>query len=740
MSLNCWTLWQRMPPRYQLTMRDVRQEDDVTPARATTPSPPSRASSASPRSPRLRSPRAVRRLGSARARVSQDGAMLTSGVLPEEYARDTEYGPQSPVLPPRSSPYINNMKNQMRLNSARRKMDESCMTSPIPKSYTPKPRATTAPPFPITKLSSHEDHVLQHVASPRHHHDHHSQHQHQRIEDVHQQPKSKQQRGFTGMRSPKRPSSGYALLDPRRVAVHTIAPFGELSAEGSSPVFHPRSPRQQDCVIGDYQIAALYLDRGRVTFFRKTKPDVAQSVYSAMNPFMTTRDDGSYLAHLRKAYLSGVRDLPKVSSKQPDMEKHTTIQERMDYDRKVGRILDYYAKVDIPKNVHAPRPPNAQFAQTAHSSQQRAFRTLSSRKRAPGSTEITAPGAWQEGEVVNVSQLSPRMSHSQFHSHPHHFHMRDASGFVRINAQARLHDRFYLRTPGGDDPAAPSDTHQPPGVQDMSSCACGMCRIEMEVALMAQLQREMGVPVETFTSSGQALPHGTGTAGLGNTASPRQPPLGVVSEEDSCPARPNSVSDSRKPAQGGQQFQEGHRTATQTGQGSQATPNEPASLTVTLPGVGESSEGGTGPATTERESHTDGLASTDRSEGQGEGPVDTGRSEQTEKPLDKATQHTPENDRETTSTTTENQTAGGAGPTSADADGHVDTARSEELLDKAARHPQNDDKTGSTAAENEITGDKADEASAADTVITDQSDTARAAEASDEPTESGDKS
>jgi hypothetical protein len=51
-------------------------------------------------------------------------------------------------------------------------------------------------------------------------------------------------------------------------------------------------------------MAALYVDKGRVTFFRKTRPDVSQSVYSAMKPY-TTRDDGSYLSHLRKAYLSG---------------------------------------------------------------------------------------------------------------------------------------------------------------------------------------------------------------------------------------------------------------------------------------------------------------------------------------------------------------------------------------------------------------------------------------------------
>jgi hypothetical protein len=52
----------------------------------------------------------------------------------------------------------------------------------------------------------------------------------------------------------------------------------------------------------------------------------------------------------------GVRDLPKVAGQMKrsgvgDVDKHTTIQERIDYDRKVGRILDYYAKVDIPSQV-----------------------------------------------------------------------------------------------------------------------------------------------------------------------------------------------------------------------------------------------------------------------------------------------------------------------------------------------------------------------------------------------------
>nr|KAG5689385.1 hypothetical protein BaRGS_017669 [Batillaria attramentaria] len=154
------------------------------------------------------------------------------------------------------------------------------------------------------------------------------------------------------------------------------------------------------------------------------------------------------------------------------MEKHTPIQERIGLLQEGGthpRLLR--KKWDIPRTYTPQDPPNAQFAQTPHSSQQRAFRTLSSRKRAPGSTEITAPGAWPGG------------------------------GFVRINAQARLHDRFYLRTAWWGRSCCHLECRTCPAAH------VGCARIEMEVALMAQLQREMGVPVETFTSSGQALPH-----------------------------------------------------------------------------------------------------------------------------------------------------------------------------------------------------------------------------------------
>jgi hypothetical protein len=65
-----------------------------------------------------------------------DGVMLTTAVVSDDSGlrSDSERSgggpPQSPVLPARASAYIHNMKNTMRINSARRKMDEGTFSHP----------------------------------------------------------------------------------------------------------------------------------------------------------------------------------------------------------------------------------------------------------------------------------------------------------------------------------------------------------------------------------------------------------------------------------------------------------------------------------------------------------------------------------------------------------------------------------------------------------------------------------
>ena len=316
---------------------------------------------------------------------------------------------------------------------------------------------------------------------------------------------------------------------------------------------------------GDYQVAALYVDKGRVTFFRKTRPDVTQSVYSAMSPYQVTRDDGSYLSHLRKAYLSGVRDLPKTSRREPELERHATIKERMDYDRKVGRILDYYAKVDIPREVHAPRPPgehyqkqqSSPFPPSCTAAGRQGFRTLSARRRALRATAVSEVNGPQQSfsSSEGTEFTSPRGSLSDATSSPRgqgtHLQLNGsrANGFVRINSRVRLHDRhrFYLRTPTGAEPPSPQAADQ----QDPSGCVCGMCRLEMEVALMAQLHKDLGVSVDSLGAAqiranlegGDAA---TSAAFTANALRGHQNATGAVAEENTaCPTRPNSVSESR---------------------------------------------------------------------------------------------------------------------------------------------------------------------------------------------------
>ena len=251
-----------MPTRYQLTMRDSGTEDQEDTPQVTTSA--SRASSASPRSPRLRTPRGARRVGSASARLSTDGAVLTSGVVPEDQPSETDLGHQAPVLPPRSSPYINNMKNQMRINSARRKMDERSFTgtkrptaTTTTTSYIPKARATTAPAFPITKASNTNDyHRLTSPRSPRL--------TSPRSRSVSSLRQHEPQRGFSGRRSPRRPSSSCAAVETTRLSISNIAPFGEqrdFRPEGhNSPIHQRASPRQQDCVIGQFRLVIVMAD------------------------------------------------------------------------------------------------------------------------------------------------------------------------------------------------------------------------------------------------------------------------------------------------------------------------------------------------------------------------------------------------------------------------------------------------------------------------------------------------
>ncbi|KAL8584023.1 hypothetical protein ACOMHN_048630 [Nucella lapillus] len=597
--MSCWTLWQRMPPRYQLTMRDVRTEDQGqdTPQGTGTPS---RASSATPgHTLTIRTSRMT----------SSAGRQRRPGSSAQSYS------------PPRSSAYIHNMKNQMRINSARRKINEGTLVlnTPSTLSYTPKPRATTAPAFPITDPNNTDRYHR--LTSPAHPHtssnlDAGASSTYSPRQQQKQGPAQRPQRGFSGRKTPQRPSSGYGgKVGRRHVPVRTLCPFGgQASTEVTTAVstgdelhtslLHRRSPSPtyQDCVIGDYQVAALYVDKGRVTFFRKTKPDVTQSVYSAISPYNVTHEDGSYLAHLRKAYLSGVRDLPKLIRKDPDPEKNSTIQERMDYDRKVGRILDYYSKVDVTTGVQSPQPPEVHQTLVTSPfvpSDQRVFRASSYRRpprvnamtevRDSNSHTISAEFPDQRGPIPSFTS-SRALEQGRLS-------VCDGGGFVRINAKARLHHRhqFYLRTPGGYSQPLNSEAEQSPG------CVCGMCRLEMEVALMAQLHQDLGGSVDAMTAAHIRSSLEKGALSI-DPQQTTQSTTAAAGERDQCPARPKIESQRsadlfgapvlvhpgmkpRTPASRHSAPGPDVSAATQT-----AAVTETTSLTVTLPAVEEGSD------------------------------------------------------------------------------------------------------------------------------------------------------
>jgi hypothetical protein len=176
------------------------------------------------------------------------------------------------------------------------------------------------------------------------------------------------------------------------------------------------------------------------------------------------------------------------------------------------------------------------------------------------------------GFSSDSTESSPRGSNLGLLPHHHHHHLtgergvalpwqqqfasslRDPSGFVRINARAKLHDRFYLRTPGQG--GVESATQR----AERENCECAMCRLEMEVALMAHLHTELGVSVDAIAAAhiraslqqqqfpqlqqqenaSNGLNRGRVSFGPNLPEDGQRGPLSAVVEED-CVARPNSA-------------------------------------------------------------------------------------------------------------------------------------------------------------------------------------------------------
>lgn len=454
-----------MPPRYQLTLRDIQGDEEVG-TQANT-SPESRSRSQTPRSARPRSP-AAKSLTTTNTRSKQHVTLTSCGGSDEGF-RKLEAGSNT-VLPARHSSYISNRKNQMQLNSARRQLDEGLLTGPVPQLGVSK---KTVAPFPVTRLAN----CMQ-------------------VKDARQStPAAKCRRQVSGNHhSFAPPGSGRravsATSERVHIAVRNVSPFSEV-AGGVHFCDQQRNAQRRVGVMGDHPAAALCVERGRVALYRKTKADTTQSFYGVTHALLSSRDDENYLAHLRKLYLNGVRDLAKARDREPDIDRHKTIKERIDYDRKVGRILQYYADVDLPIVCKSgdntvlptdlqPTPGLLFYGRQFQVSSARAS-VHSDSRGVDIENHVPSSSFGQVRSQETLSQTSDFVWHAGY------------GKYTRINNKATLHKRqFYLHTPARDRHVNGED-----GRPDSSSCLCAICRLEMHVALLTRVQAAH-CPVETF--------------------------------------------------------------------------------------------------------------------------------------------------------------------------------------------------------------------------------------------------
>lgn len=447
---NCWTLWQRLPPRYQLTTQEMAEEDEiigVMGSRVGSPTP--RSASSRRESPRYPS-----------ANPHFPGTAF-AGIAP--HTTDDRLRAfldrKKLAFPLRNSRYLHNMKTLQRVNSARQKIT----SDPSTVTYVPSMRTKTLPAFPVTKLSN-----LQRATV-----------------ETREYTLSSRNNFY-----PVKPDSGSHKV----VAVHNIFPFDDTKS-----LARQSKDQSKKYVVNELDDATMFIDNDKIIYFRKTKPNMTQSVIGSIGAYSAKRNDGSYIAHLRKAYLKNPRDLAKTKEAEPDI--HTIQRERSDYDKRVGHILDYYSGNVCQKGRQCDESRKTPVQPVRTGSPRQRIRSSSARLRSLLSTPVAQTPPSTRSCVGPVDPFE------------------EWSLYFKLNQRSVLHEKqFYLRTPG--------IRVLIPGVQnitpsDVSSCKCRLCRVEMELSVIAQMN-EMGIEIPNNM-----------------TSEPVSPP---IPPEVECPGRPNSAA------------------------------------------------------------------------------------------------------------------------------------------------------------------------------------------------------
>ncbi|KAL8570226.1 hypothetical protein ACOMHN_029926 [Nucella lapillus] len=289
---------------------------------------------------------------------------------------------------------------------------------------------------------------------------------------------------------------------------------------------------------------------------------------SASSTDRAHRDDGSYMAQLRKDYLSRARDLSKTAPAQsprtsklslaqpqsryverkssrpeerrslnlrpeerrslnlrpeermslnPRPEAEGVLAQRQEYSRRVGDILNYYTRVEVSSKLHGPRPPDAphHFPPPSTLPEKPAFRPLAARrKKARGSSSAgpqKSPRAIfsLESEGCPFSPrkqtLSPRPHSAREYRSPGLVSPRDTSALPQSARDPRSGAFSIPHGAGQQASAVGSEEHEGCG-SDPENFVCINVQARLHRRLHFYLQTPSG-PEEVRDQQARALQH-----------------------------------------------------------------------------------------------------------------------------------------------------------------------------------------------------------------------------------------
>ena len=241
------------------------------------------------------------------------------------------------------------------------------------------------------------------------------------------------------------------------IPVKNVAPFLQAGSEQST------KERVKQYVVNPTDNAVMYIDKDKFFYFRNNKHDLSHLF----------KTEGSYIAHLRNMFINRT----KCAQREKGTPAKNIVKERIDYDKRVSHILDYYEKGDMSWS---------EMLEKEMSSQTRAGRNQLSRSAVRSQTPRSPPASRSSRSSSSVrlrSLLSgPRSSNLARGASPD---TAEWQSYVKMNVQSVLHNRQYLLQTSDD-----CKRVQP---TDAIACECNMCRLEMGLPSSSQISRSVRV-------------------------------------------------------------------------------------------------------------------------------------------------------------------------------------------------------------------------------------------------------